>query len=128
MRSDRRSKGQSTAEYAIVLSIVLAAVIGMQTYMKRGLQGRYKSVTDAMTSTPAASPDGTITVSTGPTQYEPYYARESMTTARNDGYTESRDSAGISKTGLLSKVSRSVGGFQAEEGHTALASDDDWLK
>jgi Flp pilus assembly pilin Flp len=33
-------KGQNTAEYAILIGLVVAAVIAMQTYVKRGLQGR----------------------------------------------------------------------------------------
>ena len=41
------TKGQSSAEYAVILSLVVAAVIGMQVYVKRGLQARVKAGTDA---------------------------------------------------------------------------------
>jgi len=40
-------KAQSTAEYAIVIGLVIAAVLGMQTYVKRGLQGRSHDATQA---------------------------------------------------------------------------------
>ena len=34
----RRKKGQNTAEYAILIAIIIGAAIAMQTYVKRGLQ------------------------------------------------------------------------------------------
>ena len=36
----KNKKGQNTAEYAILIGLVVAAVIAMQTYVKRGVQGR----------------------------------------------------------------------------------------
>lgn len=40
------SHGQSMAEYAILLAIVSASLIGMQTYMKRGIQGVIRAAAD----------------------------------------------------------------------------------
>lgn len=42
LRVLRGKKAQSTAEYAILIGLVVAAVIAMQTYVKRGFQGRMK--------------------------------------------------------------------------------------
>ncbi len=42
----RRKKGQSTLEYAILIIIVLAALLSIQVYVKRGIQGRFKSAAD----------------------------------------------------------------------------------
>ena len=42
----RHRKAQSTAEYVIVLGLIVAAVIAMQTYVKRGLQGRIRDAVD----------------------------------------------------------------------------------
>lgn len=42
-----RKKGQNTAEYAILIGLVIAAVIAMQTYAKRGLQGRVYDASDS---------------------------------------------------------------------------------
>ena len=43
----RLKKGQSTAEYAIVIGLVLAAVVAMQVYVKRGIQGQFKDASNA---------------------------------------------------------------------------------
>lgn len=39
-------RGQSTLEYAILIAIVVAALLTVQTYVKRGLQGRARSAAD----------------------------------------------------------------------------------
>ena len=39
-------KGQSTLEYAILIIVIIAALVSLQTYIKRGVQGRLKSATD----------------------------------------------------------------------------------
>jgi uncharacterized protein (UPF0333 family) len=41
-----KSKGQSTLEYVILLGFVVAALISMGIYMKRGFQGRLRESTD----------------------------------------------------------------------------------
>lgn len=42
----KRKKGQSTVEYAILIVIVIGALLSIQFYIKRGIQGRLKSATD----------------------------------------------------------------------------------
>jgi hypothetical protein len=39
-------RGQSIAEYSILIALVIAAAIGIQTYVKRGWQGRAKDAAD----------------------------------------------------------------------------------
>ncbi len=39
-------KGQSLVEYAVLIIIILGVFIAMQNYIKRGIQGRWKSATD----------------------------------------------------------------------------------
>ncbi len=41
-----KKAGQSTAEYAIVIALVVGALVVMQVYVKRGIQGRFKDTTD----------------------------------------------------------------------------------
>ena len=41
-----KTKGQSTLEYVILLGFVVAALIAMGVYMKRGMQGRLRESTD----------------------------------------------------------------------------------
>lgn len=40
------SRGQNISEYVIVIAVVSAAIISMQTYAKRGIQGVVKSTAD----------------------------------------------------------------------------------
>jgi hypothetical protein len=42
----QRMKGQSTLEYAILIIIIIGALLTIQTYIKRGVQGRLKSSAD----------------------------------------------------------------------------------
>lgn len=46
MFMNRHKKGQSTLEYAVIMAVVVAALIAMQVYVKRGLQGRMKQASD----------------------------------------------------------------------------------
>ena len=39
-------RAQSTAEYAIVIALVIGAVVAMQVYVRRGLQARMKGAVD----------------------------------------------------------------------------------
>ena len=42
----KRNRGQSTLEYAILIIIILGALLSVQFYIKRGIQGRLKQATD----------------------------------------------------------------------------------
>lgn len=39
-------RGQSTLEYAVLIIIIIAAILTIQNYVKRGIQGRMKSSAD----------------------------------------------------------------------------------
>jgi uncharacterized protein (UPF0333 family) len=41
-----QKRGQSTLEYAILIIIIIAALLSIQVYIKRGVQGRLKSSAD----------------------------------------------------------------------------------
>lgn len=41
-------KAQSTLEYAILITVILAGLLAMQIYMKRGYQGRLKAEADSI--------------------------------------------------------------------------------
>ena len=87
----RLSKGQSTAEYAIVIGLVIAAAVGMQVYVKRSIQGKMKDAADY--NDPAAS---MLTTK----QYEPQYA----TTEGMESTREAQESATTSKGGGLTRA------------------------
>ncbi|MFH0762557.1 MAG: hypothetical protein V1925_01560 [Candidatus Omnitrophota bacterium] len=74
---------QSTAEYVIVIGLIVAAVVAMQTYVKRGLQGRIQEAVDYVENT---NESGVVTFSGG--QYEPYYLSSSFDNDRNSTETE----------------------------------------
>jgi Flp pilus assembly pilin Flp len=44
--SKMKKRGSTFMEYAMILGVVSAVFIGMNTYIKRGLQGRLKEMTD----------------------------------------------------------------------------------
>lgn len=70
-----RLKAQSFSEYSLFIAIVLIALIVMNVYVKRGLQGRYADVADMPTGYINATVGGVLAESNYviPTQYEPYY-------------------------------------------------------
>jgi len=41
-----RKRGQSTLEYAVLIVVIIGALLTIQTYIKRGVQGRLKSASD----------------------------------------------------------------------------------
>ena len=83
----KNKKAQSTAEYVIVLGLVVAAVMAMQTYIKRGLQGRIKDVVDYKDNAGQA-----MLFSTN--QYEPNYINSTFSTNRASNETENSVSGG----------------------------------
>jgi cytoskeletal protein RodZ len=44
--NNRHKKGQSTLEYAILIIIIIGALLSIQVYIKRGVQGRLKQAAD----------------------------------------------------------------------------------
>ncbi len=42
----RKMKGQSTLEYALLIIIIIGALLAIQVYIKRGIQGRLKQASD----------------------------------------------------------------------------------
>jgi uncharacterized protein (UPF0333 family) len=64
----RNKRGQNVAEYSILIALVIAAAVAMQTYVKRSVQGRVKDASDAR-----IAPPGELNFTWNSTQYEPYY-------------------------------------------------------
>ena len=42
----RNRRGQTILEYTVILIIIIGVMIAMKDYVKRGVQGRWKSATD----------------------------------------------------------------------------------
>lgn len=75
-------KGQNTAEYAILIGVIVAAAIAMQVYVRRGMQARVK---DAVDYSKTSDTTGVFNTS----QYEPYYSDTSFLTTQDASQTES---------------------------------------
>ena len=101
----KNKRAQNTAEYALLISLVVAGVIAMQTYAQRALQGRIR---DASKFLSKQSSDLGNTV-----QYEPYYLTTDYTVRRTDDETIHLDKAFSGKEGHTNRV-REVGGFQSQ--------------
>lgn len=78
-------RAQSTLEYSILFSIIVAAAVAMQVYIKRGLGGGIKYGVDKMVKSDTRK------------QYEPYYL-ESYFTVKNKGTTDTELMEGGGKT------------------------------
>jgi hypothetical protein len=106
----RLRKGQSTAEYAIVIGLVIAAAVAMQVYVKRSIQGKMQQATDYVD--PAAT--GILTNSN---QFEPQYA-----TTQN--MKSDRDSTEVATTSKGGQVVRAITGsdISTRTGTTKIAA------
>jgi gas vesicle protein len=71
-------KGQNTAEYAILIGVVVAAAIAMQIYIRRGMQARVKDAVDFTRTADDDAGNGLFTQS----QYEPYYMNTNFDTTQ----------------------------------------------
>ena len=71
LRHLRNRKAQNTAEYAILIALVIGAVVAMQKYVQRTLQGRMYDTQVALRD--EGEFEG-LNILGGDMQYEPYYS------------------------------------------------------
>jgi len=85
-------KGQNTAEYAILIGVIVAAAIAMQIYIRRGMQARVK---DAVDFTQTADDDaGGYLFASNQSQYEPYYMQTNFETVQQAQTSEQLQAGG----------------------------------
>ena len=91
----RIKKAQSTLEYALIISVVVGALLAMQVYVKRGIQGRLKKAADDLGD--QYSPGhttGSIAVTVNTNSSENLSSGVSMTSSNSNQHrTESSDTA-----------------------------------
>lgn len=80
MRWLLNKKAQNTLEYALLISVVVGALVAMQIYAKRGIQGRLRQASDDIGS-----------------QFEPGETEWEWTTTR-ESRTEETNAAGLVDT------------------------------
>ncbi|MFA5059286.1 MAG: hypothetical protein WC676_01485 [Candidatus Omnitrophota bacterium] len=104
-RKLNKKRGQNTAEYAILIALVVGAVIAMQVYAKRALQARVYDATQYMA-------DNTSELGTT-TQFEPTQLTSAFDVSRNSESSVVMNEAesGIGMTSN-SDIQRLEGGFQ----------------
>lgn len=113
MKTRLGCRAQSTAEYAVLFGLVVAAVVGMSVYVRRAVQAKIKVGTDAV-KIPGAQDLG---------QYEPYYAQSQRTTTQTQDITEGYAQGATTRQGSTGATST---GTEATMGAGALGQDDAW--
>lgn len=121
----RRNKAQTLPEYALLFAIVIGAILTMQIYVRRGLQGRIRDAVD-YTGLDGSEVLGNTSFAFTGEQYEPYYSASEAASKSRSIQQKVTGTAG--ETGRqLAQTSRqtreSVLGWGSETA-TAQAVDD----
>jgi len=108
-------KAQQTAEYAILIALVVGAVIAMQTYAQRTIQARIRGASQYLSK--AGNTSSTVNPLGTELQYEPYYLNQAYTVTRDEDTTETQDDSASGGNRLLKKEmtsnrSRGSSGYQ----------------
>ncbi|MCX5714624.1 MAG: hypothetical protein NT033_07460 [Candidatus Omnitrophica bacterium] len=115
-------RAQTTAEYAILIAIVIGAVVAMQMYIRRGVQGRIRNVVDHVGSGGKVG-DADFTFSKE--QYEPYYASSEATSGRQSNEQEILGKGGVVGRAAVEQTKQNrqvVNGWLATDTATAQAA------
>lgn len=99
---------QTTAEYALLISLVVAAVIAMQTYAQRAIQARIRGATSYMVTQTNAL--GMVN------QYEAYYATSDYNVDRKNTDTSIHNNTTISVAQNELRTRRQGGSTNTERG------------
>ena len=104
-----KRKAQNIAEYSILITLIIVAAVGMQTYVKRGLAGRVKNVVDH-----AGVPGdvgGAVLTLTGD-QYTPYYEESKSVVASSSAAKRTlTGDGGLAISGVTEKVGVEAAGY-----------------
>jgi hypothetical protein len=117
----KNKKAQNTAEYAILISLVVAGIIAMQTYAQRALQARVRDAGKYLST--ETSGLGTST------QYEPYYLTTNYKVDRDEKEIQILDDrvlAGVQHR-VNSSRTRGIGGYQESSYDTTILGLDTGL-
>jgi len=106
----KNKRAQNTAEYAILISLVVAGIIAMQTYAQRALQARVRDASLYLANQ-TSNLGNTI-------QYEPYYLESQYTVTRNESESQVLDNEHTQQL-IDSTRTRATGGFQTSTYGTA---------
>lgn len=106
-------KGQNTAEYAILIALIIAAAVGMQTYVKRGIQGR---IQEAVVHTGQNQTVGGTDLTFTGGQFEPDYTNTTTEVKSARTYNESISTRGqVTRQDLEESSKVKAGGVEKVE-------------
>ena len=74
----KNRKAQNTAEYALLIALVVAGIVAMQQYAQRALQARVRDASVYMATSTAVNTMGNTL------QYEPYYQTSNYQVEKTD--------------------------------------------
>lgn len=100
-------KAQSTLEYGVIIAVIVAALVAMQVYLKRGVQGRLRQASDDIGE-----------------QFSPGYTSGTTTTKSDVKSTETVTGGPASNTVTVSEQTQK----RASDEKVAAASDEYWVK
>jgi Flp pilus assembly pilin Flp len=111
----KNKKAQNTAEYAILISLVVAGIIAMQTYAQRALQGKVRDATSFLNTQTSSLGQQTK-------QYEPYYLTTNYLVDRNENQIQILDNRTVGgiQQNVQTNRTRGQGGFQESSYDTSL--------
>jgi len=95
-------RGQNTAEYAILIGVIVAAAIAMQIYVRRGMQARIKDAVDYSLTNPGTN----VFIHS---QYEPEYMESDYETTSSTDSTESMARGGSITRGITNEYTQRTG-------------------
>ncbi len=105
-----KNKAQSTLEYAILIGVIVAGLIAMQVYLKRGWQGKLKESADSMGS-----------------QFSPGYSTSNYTTNTFSNSTETVDALRTTNTQIHNQWTNRVGEERAPETDVGHGTNEAWF-
>ena len=102
-------RGQNTAEYAILIGVIVAAAIAMQIYVRRGMQAKVKEAVDFTTTADTMSGVAEVGNLFTQKQYEPYYLATNYTTTQSGAVSEQLQAGGGVIRDSMSDTTQRVG-------------------
>jgi len=88
----KRTRGQSTLEYAVIIAVVVGGLMAMQYYIKRGYAGRLRASSDEMGE-----------------QFDPYAYKASLTYNQSSNVTQTATDTGSKTWHREDQVSKKTG-------------------
>ena len=92
------ARGQTALEYAVLISVVIAALLAMQIYLKRSAMGKLRSATDQVGD-----------------QFAPVSMNSNFTTTFDSGRRETVSTSGVSNSSITADEVQNRNGFERLE-------------